>query len=101
MFASISAMQLRTSIGDVLNRIEYRGDRVVIERKGTPVAAIIGVPDLRRLEALEHEREVELFRLAKRAFEEDHLGPMTFDEFAATVEQTRGESLGLPDPPTA
>ena len=53
MFATISAMQLRTSIGDVLNRIEYKGDRVVIERKGTPVAAMIRVEDLRRLEALD------------------------------------------------
>ena len=60
MFASISAMQLRASIGDVLNRIEYRGERVVVERKGTPVAAIIGVADLQRLETLESEREVNL-----------------------------------------
>lgn len=94
MFATISAMQLRTSIGDVLNRIEYRGDRVVIERKGTPVAAIIGVPDLRRLEALEHEREVELFRLAKRAAAED--GYVTFDELVATVERAHGVSMDLP-----
>ena len=96
MFASISAMQLRASIGDVLNRIEYRGERVVVERKGTPVAAIIGVADLQRLETLESEREVELYRLAKRAFEEDHLGPMTFGELVATIEQARGASLDLP-----
>jgi len=96
MVASISAMQLRASIGDVLNRIQYRGERIVVERKGEPVAAIIGVADLRRLEALEDEREVELYRLAKRAFAEDHLGPLTFGELVAAVETARGESLDLP-----
>ena len=65
MVASISAMQLRASIGDVLNRIQYRGERVVVERKGEPVAAIIGVADLRRLETLEAERELELVAMAK------------------------------------
>ena len=69
---------------------------MVVERKGTPVAAIIGVADLQRLETLESEREVELYRLARRAFEEDHLGPMTFGELVATIEQARGASLDLP-----
>ncbi len=67
MVASISAMQLRASIGDVLNRIQYRGERVVVERKGEPVAAIIGVADLQRLETLEAERELELVAMAKSA----------------------------------
>ena len=96
MVASISAMQLRASIGDVLNRIQYRGERVVVERKGEPVAAIIGVADLRRLEALETEQEIELYRLAKRSFEEDHLGPLTFGELVAAVRRRVGESLDLP-----
>lgn len=94
MFTSISAMKLRASIGDVLNRIEYRGERVVVERKGEPVAAIIGVADLRRLEALEAEREVELFRLAKQAAAED--GFVTFAELVAAVERTHGVSMDLP-----
>ena len=94
MVASISAMKLRASIGDVLNRVEYRGERVVIERKGEPVAAVIGVADLHRLEAMEHEREVELFRLAKRAAAED--GSVTFAELVAAVERAHGERLDLP-----
>lgn len=94
MFASISAMQLRASIGDVLNRIEYRGERVVVERKGEPVAAIIGVADLRRLEALEAEREIELYRLAQRAAAED--GCVTFADLVAAVERAHGVSLDLP-----
>lgn len=94
MFASISAMKLRASIGDVLNRIEYRGERVVVERKGTPVAVIIGVDDLRRLEAIEAERETELIQLARRAAAED--GTVTFAELAEAVERTHGVSLDLP-----
>ena len=71
MVASISAMQLRASIGDVLNRIQYRGERVVVERKGEPVAAIIGVADLRRLETLEAEREMEFTAMAKELLAQD------------------------------
>jgi prevent-host-death family protein len=94
MFSSISAMQLRASIGDVLNRIQYRGERVVVERKGEPVAAIIGVADLQRLETMEAERELELFQLAKRAFAEG--GRMTFAELVAAVERAHGVSMDVP-----
>ena len=94
MVASISAMQLRASIGDVLNRIQYRGERVVVERKGEPVAAIIGVADLRRLEALEAEREIELYRLARSCSPlRDHLPYSTLlDQYTAAD----GETLDLP-----
>lgn len=36
---------------DVLRRAEYGGERVIVERHGKPVAAIVSTDDLRRLEA--------------------------------------------------
>ena len=95
MFASISAMQLRASIGDVLNRIQYRGERVVVERKGEPVAAIIGVADLQRLETLEAERELELVAMAKELLAREGSVPYSalLDQYTALY----GESLELPE----
>jgi len=95
MVASISAMQLRASIGDVLNRIQYRGERVVVERKGEPVAAIIGVADLQRLETLEAERELELVAMAKELLAREGSVPYSalLDRYTALY----GESLELPE----
>jgi prevent-host-death family protein len=53
----VSAMELRNRIGDVLNRVVYKGERFVIERRGRPVAAIVSIEELERLERLEREKE--------------------------------------------
>ena len=43
---------------DVLRRAEYGGERVVVERHGKPVAAIVSIDDLRRLEATDDKADV-------------------------------------------
>lgn len=61
----ISATQLRDKIGETLNRVLYGGERVLIERRGEPVAAVISIEELKYLEKLEDERDAEILRLAK------------------------------------
>ncbi|QLQ05959.1 MAG: type II toxin-antitoxin system Phd/YefM family antitoxin [Anaerolineae bacterium] len=53
---TVSAMELRKSIGDILNRIQYTQERVIVERKGEPAAALVSVADLARLEQWEAAR---------------------------------------------
>lgn len=53
MNATVSAGQLRQHLADMLNRASYAKDRIVVERNGKPVAAIISLDDLETLEALE------------------------------------------------
>ncbi|MBW4559808.1 MAG: type II toxin-antitoxin system Phd/YefM family antitoxin [Mojavia pulchra JT2-VF2] len=48
-----SASEARANFQELINRAEYRGDRIVIQRHGKPVAAIIGLEDLKLLEAIE------------------------------------------------
>jgi prevent-host-death family protein len=48
----VSTVELREQLGDLLNRVAYAGERVVILRRGKPVAAIVSMEDLQRLEAL-------------------------------------------------
>src|SRR3954447_23338500 len=48
----INVVELRNSLADVLNRAEYRGERIVIHRRDKDAAAIISIEDLRLLERL-------------------------------------------------
>lgn len=61
---NISVADIRARLADVLNRVAYRGERVVLERRGKGVAAIVPLEDLERLEAMEEAADV---RAAKRS----------------------------------
>ena len=47
----MTVAEAKNRFSDVLRRAEYGGERVVVERHGKPVAAIVSTEDLRRLEA--------------------------------------------------
>jgi prevent-host-death family protein len=40
---TVSALEVRKNLGEVLNRILYRGEEIIVERKGKPVAKIVPV----------------------------------------------------------
>ena len=46
----VGTHEAKTHLSEYLNRVHYRGERVVIERHGKPVAALVGIEDLARLE---------------------------------------------------
>ena len=50
---SINETQARANLQSLISRAEYKGERILIQRHGKPVVAIIGLEDLRRLEALD------------------------------------------------
>jgi prevent-host-death family protein len=92
--ATVSAMELRNAIGDILNRIQYTNERVVIERKGEPIAVMVRVDELDRLERFEREREAELFRMAKTLALRDGLQP--FGKLMEQHEKLHDERLESP-----
>lgn len=57
---TITATQLRNVIGSVLNEVQFRGERVILQRQGKPAAALIPIEDLRLLEELEDRTDAEL-----------------------------------------
>lgn len=57
VIVTIPAMDLRRRASELLSRARYAGERFVIERNGEPVAAIIGIEDLRRLQAIEESSD--------------------------------------------
>ena len=46
----VSTLEIRQNLGDILNRVAIRHDEYVIERKGKPLAALVPVDRLLRME---------------------------------------------------
>jgi prevent-host-death family protein len=51
--ALIGTREAKTKLSEYLNRVAYRGERILVARHGEPVAALVSVADLRRLEAMD------------------------------------------------
>lgn len=62
----ITASMVREKFAETVNRVVYRGERIVLQRHGKPVAAIVPVEDLEFLEALEDRMDLEEARKAMR-----------------------------------
>ena len=54
MKRTISAVEARKHLGEILESVYYRGDEVIIERAGKPMAVVIPSS---RYEAMERSRE--------------------------------------------
>src|ERR687885_196403 len=57
MTQTMKASQARQEFSQLLNRVFRRETRVIVEKSGIPVAAIISAEDLERLTRLEAERQ--------------------------------------------
>ena len=64
--ASVSTMETRRNLADLLNRVLYRSERVVISRRDKDLAALVPLEDLEFLEELEDRMDVEAARKALR-----------------------------------
>ena len=53
MAAHIPASELRERLGDILNRVAYRGERIIIDRHEKPSAVLVPIEDLEVLLAFE------------------------------------------------
>lgn len=49
----MATSKVRQDLSDTLNRVAYGRQRVILERRGKEIAAVIPIEDLRLLEALE------------------------------------------------
>jgi len=60
----LAASQARDAFADTLNRVAYRGERIVLRRRGKDLAAIVPIEDLKLIQKVEDEIDV---REAKNA----------------------------------
>jgi len=61
---TLAVTKARTMLADLINVVIYRGERVVVERRGKAVAALVSVEDLDFLEKLEDRLDLEAARTA-------------------------------------
>jgi prevent-host-death family protein len=54
---TMKASQARQEFSQLLNKVFRRETRVIVEKSGIPVAAIISTEDLERLQQLEEQRQ--------------------------------------------
>jgi prevent-host-death family protein len=67
MTTTVSTSKARDDFAEMINQVAYRGERIVLDRHGKPIAAIIPIDDLAFLEELENRMDIEA---AKRALAE-------------------------------
>lgn len=76
----LRASAVREDFSETLNRVAYKGERIVLERRGKDVAALVPVEDLELLENLEDRMDLEA---ARRALKEK--GSVSLDELKAEL----------------
>ena len=79
--------KLREELAEALNRVAYSGERVVLERRGKGVAALVSVGDLELLEALDDRMDLEAAREALKDVEKH--GAVPWEKVKAALRQRR------------
>lgn len=72
----VSVMEARANFSETINRTAYGHERLVIERHGKAMAALVPIEDLQRLRDLEDREDVEA---ARRALADSSETPIPFD----------------------
>lgn len=62
---TIPISEARIHLADLANRVSLRGERVVVERRGKNLFALVPVEDLELLERLEDKLDLDAIRAAK------------------------------------
>jgi prevent-host-death family protein len=87
----VNVGQAKAQLSDLLNRVAYRGERIVLAKRGREVGALVSREDLRLLQEIEDQRDLELFRHMRKTSKKK----IPFDEFVREYEQTWGVKLGV------
>ena len=62
---TISISEARERLADLGNRVALRGERVLVERRGKNLFALVSVEDVELLERLEDKLDLDALRAAK------------------------------------
>jgi prevent-host-death family protein len=54
---TLNVAEARKQFSELVARVAYTGDRILVERRGKPMVVIISVEDLRRLEMFTQDKE--------------------------------------------
>jgi antitoxin Phd len=63
--ARLTASELREDLANVINKVAYTGEKIVVQRNGKDMAALVSIEDLELLQELEDQYDLETIRRAK------------------------------------
>jgi prevent-host-death family protein len=72
----MKVVDVRNNLADALNRVAYAAERIILERRGKGVAALVSMEDLALLERMEDEQDI---KAARKALKEK--GGITLDKY--------------------
>ena len=64
MITEATAVALRQNLGDMLNRVQYRRDSILITKDGKPVAALVDAAMFERIRRMQERFDALSARLA-------------------------------------
>lgn len=71
----VTTKELRVKLAEVLNRVAFGGEQIVVTRHGKPFVAIVATYDLQACQALEDHNDIEEFERAEAAGELENTVP--------------------------
>jgi prevent-host-death family protein len=77
---NIGIAEIRNNMADALNRVAYQGERVILERRGKGVAAIVSLEDLALLEAIEDRADLKAARQALSEMKRKSQQPLRWEK---------------------
>ena len=83
----VSVSDARESFADHVNRAAYRQERILIARRGKPIAAIVPMEDVEALERFEDDMDLQLAREALA--DPENAVTYSLDEVEADLSRTR------------
>ena len=95
METRVSAAEAKAQLSELVSRVAYGHERVIIERRGKPLAALIGIEELERLEP-PTPKHPDLFDLLKGAAGD--LSDEEIDAMVADIYAERERSIPRPSP---
>ncbi|MFR0354189.1 type II toxin-antitoxin system Phd/YefM family antitoxin [Streptomyces sediminimaris] len=69
MAYEIPVTQARAELADLINRVVYGKERVVVTRHGKPLVALVSAADLERLDALDQPADEQVISAVSRVHE--------------------------------
>ena len=66
MAKTVSIVEAKNQFSDLLNRVIYRHERVLVSKRGKPVGAIVSARDLKKLEDIENRELLKRMRDLKK-----------------------------------
>ncbi len=62
----VSISEVRDNLADIINRVAYGGQRVVLRRRSKGIAAVVSIDDLKLIEALEDRADLKAALKARK-----------------------------------